>query len=109
MQEAGGGGGPGAARRRLLPREVGSFQVFDKGGCKNCNDRGFKGRVAVYEVMPIWDGLKELIINGASAAELKSEAVRLGMVTLRAAGLNKIRAGVTTIEEVVGNTAPDRM
>ncbi len=92
----------------IPPEEVGTFQVFEKAGCKNCNDRGFKGRVAVYEVMPLWDGLKELIINGASTAELKQEAIRLGFKTLRMSALNKVRLGVTTLAEAVGNTAPDR-
>ena len=58
--------------------EIGTFQPFEPGGCKSCNDRGYKGRVAVYEVMPLWDGLKELVIQGCSAAELKQEAIRLG-------------------------------
>jgi type IV pilus assembly protein PilB len=88
--------------------EVGSFQVFEPGGCRVCNDRGYKGRVAIYEVMPFWDGLKDLVINGASTAELKQEAIRLGMVTLRMAAINKMKAGMTSLEEVVGNTAPDR-
>ncbi len=88
--------------------QIGSFQAFDKVGCKNCNDRGFKGRVAVYEVMPMWDGLKELVINGASTAELKQEAIRLGFQTLRMSALNKVREGTTTLAEAVGNTAPDR-
>ncbi|HVP66541.1 MAG TPA: type IV-A pilus assembly ATPase PilB [Anaeromyxobacteraceae bacterium] len=90
------------------PDEVASFQPFDKAGCKNCNDRGFKGRVAVYEVMPLFDGLKELIINGASTAELKQEAIRLGFKTLRMSALNKVKQGVTTLAEAIGNTAPDR-
>ena len=64
--------------------------------------------MALYEIMPFWDGLKELVINGASAAELKQEAIRLGMQTLRVAALNKVMAGITTIEEAVANTAPDR-
>jgi type IV pilus assembly protein PilB len=92
----------------LPPDKVGSFQVFEPGGCSKCNDRGYKGRVALYEVMPFWDGLKELVINGASAAELKQESIRLGMQTLRMAGLNKLIAGITSLEEVVGNTAPDK-
>ncbi len=90
------------------PEEIGSFQVFDKVGCKNCNDRGFKGRVAVYEVMPIWDGLKELIIQGCSTAELKQEAIRLGFRTLRMSALSKVKLGVTTLSEAIGNTAPDK-
>ncbi len=92
----------------FAPDEIGTFQVFDKAGCKNCNDRGFKGRVAVYEVMPIWDGLKELIIQGCSTAELKQEAIRLGFRTLRMSALSKVKLGVTTLAEALGNTAPDK-
>ena len=92
----------------IPPDKIGTFTVMGPKGCKTCNDRGYKGRVALYEVMPLWDGLKELIINGASAAELKQEAIRLGMQTLRMAGLNKLMSGMTSLEEVVGNTAPDR-
>ena len=92
----------------VAAEEIGSFTVYEPVGCSACNDRGYKGRVAVYEVMPFWDGLKELVINGASTAELKQEAIRLGMLTLRMAAINKMKAGMTSIEEVVGNTAPDR-
>ncbi len=88
--------------------KIGSFTLYEKAGCKECNDRGYRGRVAVYEVMPFWDGLKEIVINGASAAELKQEAIRLGMQTLRMAALAKVMVGATTIEEAVSNTAPDR-
>ena len=93
----------------IQPDEAGSFQVFEPGGCRTCNDRGYKGRVALYEVMPMWDSVKELVINGASTAELKGEAIRLGMQTLRMAGLAKLKTGMTSIEEVVGNTAADTM
>ncbi len=93
----------------IQPDEAGSFQVFEPGGCRTCNDRGYKGRVALYEVMPMWDSVKELVINGASTAELKGEAIRLGMQTLRMAGLAKLKSGMTSIEEVVGNTAADTM
>jgi len=92
----------------IAAEEIGTFQPFEKAGCKACNDRGFKGRVAVYEVMPLWDGLKELIINGSSTAELKQEAIRLGFKTLRMSALNKVKLGVTTLAEAVGNTAPDK-
>ncbi|TMA14939.1 MAG: type IV-A pilus assembly ATPase PilB [Deltaproteobacteria bacterium] len=93
----------------VQPDEAGSFQVFEPGGCRTCNDRGYKGRVALYEVMPLWDSVKELVINGASTAELNAEAIRLGMQTLRMAGIAKLKSGMTSIEEVVGNTAPDTM
>ena len=63
--------------------------LYEPAGCRDCNDRGYRGRVAIYEVMPFWDGLKELVINGASAAELKQEAIRLGMQTLRMAALQQ--------------------
>ena len=90
------------------PEKLGTFTLFQKNGCRECNDRGYRGRVAVYEVMPFWDGLKDLVINGGSAAELKQEAIRLGMSSLRMSALAKMMAGVTTLDEVVGNTGPDR-
>jgi type IV pilus assembly protein PilB len=90
------------------PEKIGSFTMYEKVGCRECNDRGYRGRVAVYEVMPFWDGLKELVINGASTGELKQEAIRLGMSSLRMSALAKMMDGVTTLEEVVANTAPDR-
>jgi type IV pilus assembly protein PilB len=91
------------------PEEVGTFPVFAPGeGCRACSERGYKGRVAVYEVMPLWDGLKELIIQGASTAELKQEAIRLGFKTLRMAALSKVKLGLTSLAEAEGNTAPDR-
>ncbi len=90
------------------PEKLGTFTLYEKVGCRECNDRGYRGRVAIYEVMPFWDGLKELVINGASAAELKAEAIRLGMSSLRMSALSKMMDGVTTLEEVVANTAPDR-
>jgi len=92
----------------IPPDKIGTFTMYEKVGCRDCNDRGYRGRVAIYEVMPFWDGLKELVINGASAAELKQEAIRLGMSSLRMSGLKKVMDGATTLEEVVGNTAPDR-
>ncbi|HYO60029.1 type IV-A pilus assembly ATPase PilB [Archangium sp.] len=91
-----------------VPAEkLGAFTMYEKVGCRDCNDRGYRGRVAVYEVMPFWDGLKELVINGASTGELKQEAIRLGMSSLRMSALAKMMDGVTTLDEVVGNTAPD--
>src|SRR5215831_9867626 len=92
----------------ISPEKIGSFTLYQPAGCRECNERGYRGRVAVYEVMPFWDGLKELVINGASAAELKQEAIRLGMQTLRMSALNKVIAGVSTLEEALANTAADR-
>lgn len=76
-------------------------------GCSACNNSGYKGRLALYEVMPITEEIKEMVLQGYSADELKREAVRLGMKTLRHSGLNKIKEGITTIEEVLRVTRGD--
>ncbi|NOZ24644.1 MAG: type IV-A pilus assembly ATPase PilB [Nitrospirae bacterium] len=87
--------------------EVKDVKVFKGKGCPECNNSGYKGRVALYEVMPVKDEIKELILEGASAQELKKLAIRLGMKTLRRSGLNKIKAGITSIEEVLRVTFGD--
>jgi type IV pilus assembly protein PilB len=84
--------------------EAGTLKIYKGKGCQTCNNTGFKGRVGLYEVMEITDELRELIIIGASAMELRRKAIDLGMITLRESGLCKIRAGITTIEEVVKET-----
>jgi len=84
--------------------EASSLKLYKGRGCSTCNNTGYKGRVGLYEVMEITDELRELIIIGASAMELRRKAIDLGMVTLRESGLYKIRDGITTIEEVVKET-----
>ena len=76
-------------------------------GCKHCSGTGYRGRVALYEVMLLKDALKDLILQGASTSELKQEAIRLGMNTLRRSGLNKILEGMTSLEEILRVTAAD--
>ena len=73
-------------------------------GCERCNNTGYKGRVGLYEVMEITDELRELVLVGASALELRRKAVEEGMITLRRSGLMKVMDGVTTIEEVARET-----
>jgi type IV pilus assembly protein PilB len=73
-------------------------------GCERCNGTGYKGRVGLYEVMEVTEELRELILVGASALELKKKAVEEGMITLRRSGLRKVMEGVTTIEEVARET-----
>jgi len=68
-------------------------------GCRNCSDTGFRGRIAIYEVMDLKEELKEFVLNGASALELKREAIRLGMKTLRQSALTKVAEGQTTLGE----------
>ncbi len=84
----------------LSEEEVQSFTATKGQGCSVCADTGFKGRVAIYEVMVMTDQLKEFVLNGASGAEIKREAIRGGMVTLRRSALNMMLQGVTTISEV---------
>jgi type IV pilus assembly protein PilB len=87
--------------------EVGTFTGFHGAGCPQCTGSGYRGRIALYEVMPMSDELRDLVLNGASANEIKRSAAGLGMKTLRQSGLQKIKEGVTTISEVVRVTMPD--
>jgi len=73
-------------------------------GCEKCNNTGYKGRVGLYEVMEITEEVRELVLVGASALELRRKAVEEGMITLRNSGLRKVKEGVTTIEEIVRET-----
>ncbi|MBN1572712.1 MAG: type IV-A pilus assembly ATPase PilB [Deltaproteobacteria bacterium] len=91
----------------VSPDEAGEIDVYKGRGCSTCANTGYKGRVALYEVMRMNDELKELILNGASTIELKREAMRHGMRTLRQAGILKIKEKVTTIEEVLRASAAD--
>jgi type IV pilus assembly protein PilB len=84
--------------------EIKTTEIFLGKGCGTCNKTGYKGRVGLYEVMEINDELRELILVGASALELKKKAMDNGMVTLRRSGLTKVALGMTTIEEVVRET-----
>jgi type IV pilus assembly protein PilB len=84
--------------------EAKTIKTFKGKGCSTCNNTGYKGRIGLYEVMEITDEIRELILIGASALELRKKAIDDGMITLRESGLYKIRAGVTTPEEVVRET-----
>ncbi len=85
-------------------RESRTLKLFKGRGCEQCGDTGYKGRCGLYEVMAIDDEMRELILSGASSLELREKAVENGMITLRGSGLQKIRDGVTSIEEVVRET-----
>ena len=88
----------------FTPEEAPGLKIYKGKGCKVCNGTGYKGRIGLYEVMEVTEELRELIIIGASAMELRRKAIELGMITLRESGLYKIRDGLTTIEEVVKET-----
>jgi type IV pilus assembly protein PilB len=85
----------------FAPDAVGSFKIYKGRGCGVCNGTGYKGRVGLYEVMEISEGIRDLIMVGATAVEIKRKALEEGMLTLRMSGLEKIKQGVTTIEEVL--------
>ena len=87
--------------------QLDDYQVFRGKGCGTCNNTGYKGRIGLYEIMFFNDEIGEFVLNGASTLELKREAIRQGMKTLRMSGIEKIREGLTSIEEVVRVTAPD--
>jgi type IV pilus assembly protein PilB len=89
------------------PERVDDFQGMRGTGCRNCNNTGYKGRIAVYEIMTFNEELREFVLNGASTMELKREAIRQGMKTLRMSALGKMEEGFTSLEEVVRATAPD--
>ncbi len=84
--------------------EAAAMTIYHGRGCAKCNKGGYKGRVGLYEVMEVNDELRELILVGASAIELKKKALEQGMITLRRSGLAKIALGQTTLEEVLRET-----
>lgn len=92
---------------QMKPDQIQNAKLMRGEGCHQCSETGYKGRVAVYEVMTMHNGLKEMLLNGASTAELKSEAIRLGMCTLRQSAISKLLEGVTTVDEVARVSAAD--
>jgi type IV pilus assembly protein PilB len=88
----------------FAPAEAKKVKTYKGKGCPSCNDTGYKGRIGLYEVMEITDEIRELILIGASALELRKKSIEDGMISLRESGLYKIRNGVTTIEEVLRET-----
>jgi type IV pilus assembly protein PilB len=88
----------------FTPEDAKAIQTFKGEGCKTCNGTGYKGRVGLYEVMEISEAIQELILVGASAREIKRKAIEEGMLTLRDSGLTKIKAGITTLDEVLRET-----
>jgi len=82
-----------------------TITLYKGKGCENCDFTGYRGREAVYEVMTVSDTIRKMILEGKSAKELKKQAVKEGMSTLRINGLKKVLRGITTLEEVLSNTS----
>jgi type IV pilus assembly protein PilB len=95
------------AKLGLTEAQIATGKIMKGRGCQTCNNTGYKGRVALYEVMPFTDPLKELVLQGASAAEIKTEMIRGGTLSLRLAGIAKILEGMTTPEEILRTTVED--
>jgi type IV pilus assembly protein PilB len=91
----------------MTDEQIENATLMKGAGCRRCSDTGFKGRVAMYEVMDINDDIKEYVLQGYSAMELKREAMKLGMQTLRQTALNKLAAGQITVSEVLRVTRGD--
>jgi type IV pilus assembly protein PilB len=89
------------------PEEAPEYVCYRGTGCPKCNDTGYKGRIGFYQVMPMLEGIRELILNGANTAEIKRESMRLGIKTMRQSGLTKVKEGVTSFEEVLRVTVAD--
>jgi len=87
--------------------QVGNFVSYKGRGCSACNDTGYKGRVGFYQVMPMFEAIREMVLAGANTAEIKEESMRLGVKTMRQAALTKMMEGVTTLEEVLRTTVSD--
>ncbi len=86
------------------PEEAKTVKIMKGKGCATCNKTGYKGRTGLYEVMEVDDEIRELVLVGASAVELKKKAIERGMITLRRSGLIKVAQGWTTLEEVARET-----
>jgi type IV pilus assembly protein PilB len=91
----------------LTEEQIAGARIMKGAGCPTCNNTGFKGRIALYEVMRFGEDLKEMVLQGASAAELKAGAIKAGMSTLRVSGIRKVLEGTTTPEEILRVTMSD--
>ena len=91
----------------LDPEMVSRIECLTGKGCSMCGNTGFKGRIALYEVMPVTEEIRELILMGASSSEVKNQAISQGMKTLRQSGLTKVAEGVTSVAEILRTTMAD--
>ena len=92
----------------LTQDQIADANLMKGSGCRRCSDTGYKGRIALYEVMDVNDDVKEYVLQGYSAMELKREAIKLGMQTLRQSAINKLISGMITVDEVLRITRADQ-
>jgi type IV pilus assembly protein PilB len=93
----------------FAPASAEKIKIYHGKGCEACNDTGYKGRLAIYEVLMITPKVRELILRNGSNDDLKKQAIRDGMKTLRMSALTKVAQGLTTIEEAVSNSSSDQL
>jgi len=93
----------------ISPASAAKITVYKGKGCATCNETGYKGRVAIYEVLEMSTAIKEILLRGGSTDEIKRQAIKDGMKTLRMCALTKVAQGLTTIDEAVSNSASDKM
>jgi type IV pilus assembly protein PilB len=89
------------------PEEVEKYVCYKGKGCPACNGTGYKGRVGIYQVMPMFEEIREMVLSGANTAEIKRESMRLGVKTMRQSALTKLKEGMTSLEEVLRCTVAD--
>lgn len=89
----------------IPPEHRKTFKIYKGTGCNECNGTGYSGRTGIFEVMPISPSIEKLIVQGASTMEIRDQAVKEGMMTLRSAALDKLTNGVTALEEVLAETS----
>ncbi|HLW55809.1 MAG TPA: ATPase, T2SS/T4P/T4SS family [Bacteriovoracaceae bacterium] len=93
----------------FAPASASKIKVYHGRGCEVCNNSGYKGRLAIYEVLQVTPKVRELILRNASTDDIKKQAIRDGMKTLRMSALTKVAQGLTTLEEAVNNSAADQL
>ncbi len=93
----------------ISPASASKLTVYKGKGCPTCNNTGYKGRVAIYEVLEMSPAIKEILLRHGSADEIKRQAIKEGMKTLRMCALTKVAQGLTTVDEAISNSASDKM
>jgi len=91
----------------FTPEEAKEAKIYKPNGCSQCNNTGYKGRIGLFEVMTVNQTLKDMILRRESAKQMKREAIKSGMISLRRSGIEKVKRGVTSIEEVLRETVKD--
>jgi type IV pilus assembly protein PilB len=93
----------------LSANSAAKVKVYRGKGCDVCNQGGYKGRVAIYEVLEVTPIIKEILLRGGSTDEIKRQAIKEGMKTLRMCALTKVAQGLTTLDEAISNSASDKL